>query len=321
MLIQLERALAAGPLEAGLLPPAVWGMSRATNRPKWRVALKLYERDQVSEAYDVAFGAGVGDFGQFATALGIIEAEARTSNQSEITRVSDWMEVELVRNEQRRPASELGAIAQDAIQKVWSKIGLRTGDATMLTLLANDIVLPTFVDPTGYVVAKRSYVKYCLPAIAAEDDQRLHTQIQMLAACHAAGVISSYMAPPWLIGATEAVSDVAVTKEARYGFCSGGTKWSEPTHLNSKLLGQSLGANPVQAALDSLDQAVLIGRYLIEQKGIKTFRDLLSYHSPASIFHHFILLLSNDPTRDACKKLYGFAPEYLFEQALANCCK
>ncbi len=313
--------MAASPLEAGLLPPAVWGMTRGTTRPRWRVALKLYERDQVAEANAVALEAGAGDLGQFATALGIIDAEARTSSESEITRVSEWMEVERIPGQQRRPASELGTIAEDAIRKVWAKIGLRVGEPIMITLLAEDVVLPTFVDPTGYVVVKRPYTKYCLPAAAAEDDQRLSTQVQMLAACHAAGFLSNYMAPPWLICAAEALSDIVVTKESRYGFCSGGTKWSEPSQLNAKLLGQSLGENPVQATLDSLDEAVLIGHYLLEQKGIKTFRDCLTYHSPNSILHYFVLLLSNDATRDACKKLYGFAPEYLFEQALAACCK
>ena len=321
MLVRLERALTTGPLESGLLPPAVFGVSRGTSRPKWRVALKLYEQDQIVEAQTVAQEAGAGDLAQFATALGIIDAEARTSAESEITRVSEWMEVERIPDQQRRPSRELGAIAEDAIRKVWAKIGMRIGEPIMITFLAEDVVLPTFVDPTGYVVVKRSYTKYCLPASATEDDPRLSTQVQMLAACHAAGYLSNYMAPPWLICAAEALSDIAVTKESRYGFCSGGTKWSEPSQLNAKLLGQSLGENPVQATMDSLDEAVLIGHYLLEKKGIKTFRDCLTYHSPASIIQYFVLLLSNDATRDACKKLYGFAPEYLFEQALAACCK
>jgi len=321
MLVQLERALATGPLDAGLLPPAVWGMSRGTNRPRWRVALKLYDRDQVTEANEIAREAGAGDIAQFATALGVIDAEARTSSSSEITRVSDWMEVELIAKEQNRTAAEIGTAAEAAIKSVWSRIGLRTGDPTLITFLAEDVVLPPFLEPTGYVVVKRPYVKYCLPARATEEDQRLNVQLQMLAACHAAGSVSSYMAPPWLICASEALTDIAISKEARYGFCSGGIKWREPSQLNGRLLGQNLLDNPVQSALNSLDQAVLVGRYLLEQKGIKAFRDLLSYHSPASVFQHFVLLLSNDPTRDACKKLYGFAPEYLFEQALADCCK
>lgn len=327
MLIQLGRE--SDPLFAdqNILPPQAWGVTRGTNRPRWNAALRLYRRDQVVEALEIASDSGGGDRGELVGSLQIIDAEARTSQESIITRVNEWLEVEMIPAQIKLQmsssdfAKEIGEIAEAAIRKVWAKIGLRIGHDILLSILSEDVVLPSHVDGSGYVTLKKPYAKYCLPASAAQDITVLGVQIQMLAACHAAAVISSSMAPPWLICATEAMTDIAITNEARYGFCSGNTKWLEPGKLNLRLQGKDHEENPVKSATDGLDQAIIVGRYLIEHHGIKAFRDCLSYHSPASAFHYFILLLSGDPTRDACKKLFGFAPEYLFEQALASCCK
>ena len=321
MFIQLGREAEDRIAAQSIAPAGIWGSARGINRPKWISALKLYRQDQVVEAFQIASSTGLGDMAEFASPLQILDAEARTSEQSLITRINDWLEVETIQGQVAIPPQEIGRIAENAIRQVWSKIGLRLGADTLITLLSSDAVLPGFVDATGYVTLKRPYAKYCLHATAAEDSNRLSVQIQMLAACHAAALISSGMAPPWLISATEALTDLSIPNETRYGFCSGGLKWHEPVALNRRLRGQEFDDDTVQSAIEALDQSVLVGRYLLETGGVKAFRDCLSYHSPASILQYFVLLFSNDPTRDACKKIYGFAPEYLFEQALTSCCK
>jgi hypothetical protein len=321
MLVQLGRDADAKTADQGISPAGIWGTSRNLNRPHWNAALRLYRQDKVAEAYELASSNGAGAQGEFADALQILDAEARTSSESLITRINDWLEVEQIPGQSDISYEEIGEIAERAIRKIWAKIGLKVGANILITLLSNDVVLPSHLDTTGFVTLKRPHAKYCLPRPESLTSDTLELHIQVLAACHAAAIISGSMAPPWLICAAEALTDLQMPNEVRYLFCSGGQKWHEPRHLNLSLKGEEFGQNPVQSAIDALNQAVIIGHHLIEVGGIKTFRDCLSYHAPTSAYHYFVVLLSGDPTRDACKKLYGFAPEYLFEQALASCCK
>ncbi len=321
MLLKIGAGSDNAAAQRDIAPQVLWNAGRAMQRPQWTAAIRLYHQDQVAEAYEVASSVGAGDRAEFAENLQILDAEARTSSASSITRINDWLEVEVISAQQSLTAPTIGEIAEKAIRQVWAKIGLRVGVDTLITLLDEGVVLPSHLDPTGYVTLKKPYAKYCLPAIAAQDELRLGVQIQMIGACHAAAILSASAAPAWLIAASEALSDIVVSNEVRYGFCSGGVRWREPGQLSRRLKGLDADENPVQSALYSLDQAVLIGKYLIEKGGIKAFRDLLTYHDPSSVIQYFVLLFSNDPTRDACKKLFGFAPEYLFEQSLAACCK
>ncbi len=307
--------------QTDVAPQVLGSAARAIRRPQWSAALRLHHLDRVSEAYEVASAVGAGDRAEFAVFLQVIEAEATTSANSSITRINEWLEIEVIGSQQSMSATQIGEIAERGIRQVWAKIGLRVGIDTLITLLDEEVVLPAHLDPTGYVTLKKPCAKYCLPAVAGQDESRLAVQIQMIAACHVAAILSAAAAPAWLIAASEALSDIVVSNEVRYGFCSGGIRWREPGQLSRRLKGLDADANPVQSALHSLDEAVLIGRYLIEKGGIKAFRDLLTYHDPSSVIQYFVLLFSNDPTRDACKKYFGFAPEYLFEQALAATCK
>src|SRR4051794_39519565 len=96
-------------------------------RPRWAAAFKLYEDDKVAEALKLGASGGAGDIGEYAEALTVIDAEARTSEHSVITRVTEWLEVEQIPSEQAMPAESVGAIAEAAIRRVWGKIGLRAG--------------------------------------------------------------------------------------------------------------------------------------------------------------------------------------------------
>ena len=321
MFVELGRDVDHLASDPSIATTAALGATRYLERPRWNAAIKLYNRDEVADAFELIKNLGAGDRGQFAQSLLIIEAEMNTSKSSLITRYNDSIEVELIPDQQNFSAQEIGEVADEAIRYVWAKIGLRPEVNTLITLLSKETVLPGQVDATGYVTIKKPYAKYCLPALVGVDLERLRLQVQMLAACHAAAILSGSDAPLWLICATEAFSQFVVGNDIRYKFCSGQIKWREPKNLSIQLNGHQSELDPVQSAIDALDQANLIGHYLIEKFGVKIFRDCLSYHSPNSLFQYFVLLFSNDPTRDACKKVFGFAPEYLFEQALATCCK
>ena len=139
--------------------------------------------------------------------------------------------------------------------------------------------------------------------------------------CHAAGVLSGESAATWLVACCESLSSVAIETMVRARFCAGDLPWLKPQELNMRLIGVRLGEDEEAGAGAALAQAILIGRYLLSAEKPAVLRKCLTYHLPTSVPQHIRLIMSNDPTRDACKHTFGFAPEYLFEQALAACCK
>lgn len=301
------------------LSPAVWGMVR--NDQTWRASFEHYASDRLQEAFDIASKAGVGQAGEYAEPLQVIDAEQETGRRSEITRINEWLEVESIPSERTLSVFDTGEAAERAIASMFAAIGLKVGSPVLVTILAREVVLPAHLDRSGYVVLKNPYAKYCVPEEAARSMDSLEAHLEGLAACHAAGVISYESAAPWMVAATEALSRLWVDDATRHQFCSGQLKWVEPGELNLRLIGMHLGDEPGDTTSAALAQAILVGRYLLRLAKPAALRECLAYHAPTNLYHSLQLLLSNDPTRDICKKVYGFAPEYLFEQALAACCR
>src|SRR5579885_2372172 len=171
--------------------------SRNRARPLIKTAFQLFDADQVADAREVEMEAGAGNEAEFASDLMLIHAEAFTSELSFITREREWMEIEQIRGEQQMLPAQAADIAEAAIRKVWSAIGLKAGVNTLITFLERDIALPIHLAATGYVTAKKPYAKYCVLGSTGDDPDALDAAVQRLAACHAAAVISNSMAPPW----------------------------------------------------------------------------------------------------------------------------
>ncbi len=301
------------------LSPAAFGM--LNNNREWKVALDAYNEDKLEAAYRSGVADGVGSGAEYAEALEIIDAEYRTGQKSEITRVGEWLEVEADPNQHSLGIDEIGRTALTAVTSIFRTIGLQTGLPILVTILESKALLPPQLATTGYVTMKDPYAKYCLPFDSLASPDALRTRIECLAACHAAGVLSAESAATWLIAASEALSSVGVETMVRARFCAGDLPWLKPHELNLRLIGVKLGDDEEAGAGAALAQAILIGRYLLGIEKPAVFRKCLTYHMPTSVPQHIRLLMSNDPTRDACKHTFGYAPEYLFEQALAACCK
>lgn len=288
---------------------------------EWKVALDAYNEDKLEAAYRSGVADGVGSGAEYAEALEIIDAEYRTGQRSEITRVAEWLEIEADPNQLSLPIDEIGQTALTAITSVFRTVGLQAGMPVLVTILDPKALLPPQLEKTGYVTMKEPYAKYCLPFDSLANPEALRIRIECLAGCHAAGVLSAESAAAWLIAASEALSSVTVDTMVRARFCAGDLPWLKPHELNLRLIGVKLGEDEEAGAGAALAQAILIGRYLLSFEKPAVFRKCLTYHMPTSVPQHIRLLMSNDITRDACKHTFGFAPEYLFEQALAACCK
>jgi hypothetical protein len=313
-----KRGVPKFPAGANLAPAAV-GIVRDVSR--WKVALEQYNEDKTDLAFATGTSAGVGHEAEYAEALQIIDAENSTGRLSEITRIDDWLEVEAVQAQIALGVEDIGQIAKTAINAIFRAIGLRSGLPTLITILDSEALLPVHLDKTGYVTMKEPYAKYCIPADLARDGVHFGQAVECLAACHAAGVLSTESAAPWLIAACEGLSSIPVDDQTRLRFCAGDLPWLKPHELDMRLIGVKLGEAEQENSDAALAQAILIGRYLLSAEKREVLRQCLTYHSPGSMAHHIRLILSSDPTRDACKLTYGYAPEYLFEQALAMCCR
>lgn len=290
------------------------------DRAGWSMAFQHYTADRLQEACQVARRVGIGRDGELADATAIIDAEQVTSELSVITTINDWLEVECILTEAPIPIEEMGRMASEAIAYVFGEIGFRVETPVLVTILRKDATLPIHLQ-RGYASLKKPYAKYCIPSEAAESELALRKAVESLAACHAAGVISDQSAAPWLIAAAMAIGHAKASDQVRYRFCSGQWRWVSPTLLNARLQGLRLGEDQEGNAELAIDQARLLGGYLLKIGKPINLRESLSYHYPVGGVQYLRLIASRDPTRDVCKRIYGHAPEYLFEQALADTCK
>lgn len=301
------------------LSPTAFGI--LSNNREWKLVLDAYNEDELESAYRAGLADGSGSGGEFAEAFAIIAAEYETGRQSEITRMSEWLEIEAIPSQLRLDLNEIAKTATTAISSIFRAIGLQIGLPILLTVLDSDVALPVHLEKTGYVTIKKNYAKYCIPSEALADLTGFQKRVEALAACQAAGVLSAESAAAWLITSCEALSSIAVEPQIRARFCAGDLPWLKPHELNLALIGVKPSEDEEAGAAAALAQAILIGRYLLAVEKPTVLRKCLSYHMPLSMHQHIRLIMSNDPTRDACKQTFGYAPEYLFEQALASTCK
>lgn len=297
-----------------VLSPAIFGIVR--NSTPWAVVFALYADDKMAEAASVMRTAGIGDFAEFAAVARVVDAEAQAGQFSLITRLTDWMEVELSPSTEMEPYQLAGAA--DLIENSFRAFGMAKVPPVLLTVLPPEVTLPSFLELTGYVTTKQPYAKYCVPHAIAHNADRLANSLPLLACSHAAGVLSDENANQWLLCAAQALDGPELLEE-RKGFCSGAKPWLEPSELDARLMGLRV-AEDSSSILIAHEQAVLVGRHLLQIGGSASLVRCLSQLAPKDLWGQLRGNFSSNPVKDACKRVYGYAPEYLFEHALASTC-
>lgn len=139
--------------------------------PYWNAVFDLYRRDELQPAAELMEKLGIGMYGDYAIVGDIIFLEAATSSESEIIRVSDHLEIEVIPGQLEFAFDDLAKVVEGAYRLTRDKFGVTVPPVdTLLTLLVKEGQVPTAALRDGYFTPKQSYGKICLSATNSVED-------------------------------------------------------------------------------------------------------------------------------------------------------
>lgn len=279
----------------------------------WKAAFEHYYWDRMQEAWALIEESGVGEASYLLGSYRLLEAEWITRRQSEIERVNEWMQFELVPEELGQKAADLHALTLDACEDVARRLGWTHSAQTLVSILAAEVDRPWATNPYGYCVDKFPYEKICLPFHLANDPG----QYFQAAAHEYAHVVSLNLslgrAPRWLSEAISVLVERPLDRYALKQFRSGRWTWNEPSELEGMF---NVNSEDREGVWMAYQQAGLIGRYLASLGGERNLALLLKEHANEGFWRNMRRILRGTTRTDvALRKVYGFGEHALFSKA------
>lgn len=285
----------------------------------WDAALNLFDQDKVEEAWNLIKDADIGDGANLMEAAHIIEGEYLTGLRSQILTVAPDLEVEAIESELPCSLQQLGEMARSGRNRVANVLGNLQGHL-LVTVLSREAMTPAPFAELGYVRPSALGFKMCISPEASGNTALLESAIASLEAARAAFQMSDGKAAPWLLTAAMAASGERVQPGTRRSFCAGELPWLKPKDLSARVAGRSSEEERLPTFRVARSQSLLIGQHVMEKLGDRGLRRLIAFHVPRDPIQFMAALFAADATKAACKWVYGYAPEKLFEDALASAC-
>jgi hypothetical protein len=280
----------------GLVSPGAFGI--VDEFPYWNSVFELYADDNLKEATALMDQIGVGMYADYATPGDFIYLEAATSEDSEIIRIDDSLEVEVIQEQLPFTFDALAEQVRSAYKHVRSQFGSRApASATLLTLVVQDAVIPTAAFRDGYITFKKMYGKICLP---------MPQDLSQIARGFRRGLIYQYgmelsaaQADLWLLEAATSITEDG-------GLESPGA-WLDPQPLDRALLEESDTREGFARLAAGRWQCRQIAEFLLQKGGSGNLVSCLAEHAKKSSFPGFGTITSR-----AMKATYGFSLDRLF---------
>lgn len=297
----------------------------------WQAALEHYHCDRLAEAYGQILEHGIGEAGGHLRWYRVIEAETITRSKSVTEKVTNWLSVEYVPEEVLDLSATLIEQIVAACDQVANRLGWEHGDATLVSILAQETEAPWASHPYGYCVHKEDFEKICLPNYLVDDPDEFSQAV----AHEYAHVISEALAdgysPRWLDEALSVLLESRFDDETWRAFRDGEVAWKTPRELEHAIeaRGDEGGLDDEEIERQAWEeddkdeiwfayqQAGWIGRYLCSLKSEKQLGVLLrkvADESPA--WNLGRVLKGQDRVDAALRSVYGMGVNQLFREAL-----
>src|ERR1044072_3565283 len=223
--------------------------------PYWNAVFDLYRRDEVQPAVELLEKIGIGMYGDYSVPGDIIYLEAATSADSEIIRVTDHLEIEVIREQLQFDFDTFAKAIATEYPRVCDFFGVLTPPVdTLLTVLLEKAEIPTAALRDGYTTPKSSYGKICLPNSGSID-----ALVEGFARCllYQFGFeASSGLSDLWLLEATNAL---------RKPDLAGGTvNFTEAEELDHAIANVGDGDEDLKRVWLARKACWIIGDYLLK---------------------------------------------------------
>lgn len=286
-------------IPVGVISPG--GLGILDQFPYWNAIFNLYRDENLDKAMAVVEEIGIGTYGDYALPGDFVFLEAATSADSEIIRLGEHLEVEVIREELPFSFDELASALLGAYKTVaqsFEQIAATVN--TLATLLIKDGTIPTACFHDGYFTPKNAYGKICIPmpnglgAIATTFTRGLVYQFGFEA--------SDGQAEIWLLEAAQVlIEDKPVEMPP---------VWNSPKDLGLALNQEEDTPEAFDRLAEAKSQCRKIGHYLVARGGSDRLVQCLLEHRA----------LSGSPGHGSIgdrtlKSIYGLDSEGLFDEA------
>lgn len=283
------------PLRApvGIVSPGYLGV--LDEFPYWNAVFDLYRKDRLDEALLVMKDLGIGMYGDYGMAGDFIYLEGITSDESEIIRLGDRLEMEVIRGQLPFPYEELTLLAN----ATYDEVRLIGGGAlektdTCITVLVKGGEIPGASWRDGYYTPKEPYGKICLPMPGVLP--KVMTGMKRGLAYNLAFQIAGGQASLWLL---EAFASVVTGSTGSHP-----PMWLSPDQLDVALIEMDDSDEAIARLAYARAQSAAVGKYLSGHGGVDGILHCLSLHRPSRT--------PSIATRHAVEKAYSMSPKELY---------
>jgi hypothetical protein len=278
----------------------------------WGVALAHYHADRLEEAYEAALDIGAGLLGRYLTWFRTIEAEALTRRRSELRRITEFAELEVIPDEIGGGERLVADAALRAFQDVGSRFGYSHESQIRLTVLAQESDAPWLYGRFGYCIAKNDLYKICVPLSLLGRPQELYDTLRHEYAHVVVGMLTKDRAPRWVDEMVAMLAEGGVRRDRARLFATGEWSWLSREELEAELLELEDSEGRFMAYL----QAGLVGMYLASRFGEgKVGEFLRAFGSGGHWIELWRRVRGSSLDEIAIRAAFGLKPGELFESA------
>jgi hypothetical protein len=261
------------PLRAAVSDVSPGALGIVDEYPYWNRVFQLYGEERLQEAVEVMSQLGIGMYGDYSISGDVVYIEAATSEESEIVRINEHLELECIREQLPFEFDTLGHQLDSAYSRV--RAVFEAPDSirdTLLTLFLKDAAIPTAAWRDGYFSPKTQYGKICLPM--PQDVDAILAAFGRGLAYQFAYEMSSRQAENWVLEAATLLASPEPTSIPV-------PKWLNEFDLNVALAPIDGTELSTQKLAEARTQTHRIGKYLLGHGGSAQFVRFLDEHTRA----------------------------------------
>ncbi len=284
----------------------------------WRQVSEAYYWDRLNEAEEIVRRLGAGAQGIGGQWMRLIEAEAITRKSSSVSRINDWLELELI-EEECPPLGELGAEIEASCLGVARRFGWTPGPLVRVMVMAQHADTPWTPGRHGFCVDKHPFEKVCIPYASLRSSEELDNVIRH----EFAHVMTLNWAqggcPLWLDEAIAMISAEGPASGAKNRFRRGDWEWLEPHPLSAAFGLDRTDSHGQALVWQAYQQSAVIGQWMLNQAGPEGVGKVLEALGTGGFWPRLVRrALGQEEEDHALRQVFGLDSGGIFDTVLES---
>jgi hypothetical protein len=279
--------------------------------PVWREVRELYLQDRVEEAFEEAENIGALDTND-------LYAEAEVRRLGTKWQVRPWLTVEGIESEIGHHIHSALEPMGTACEDLASRFGWDHREATMISLLPQDVEAPWMPGRWGYFIDKVPYDKICIPHHLLRDLDNLILTVKHEFMHDITTNVTNGKIPRWFGEGMSTLAEGRFDQTSLDDWRHSRAEWHNSIELDALVASDNRDAEKRREISRAYSQANFIARYLETLGGEPTLAALLRALGDETFLHNLqnqVHLWSR--MEGGLRRVYGLSESEVFERAHA----